>query len=207
MKYLNSEMKFVHYSLIVIDRLDNRSYEQVKTRKPKGLWFSVEGKNLGYNWKDFCEVEEFQTERLRYRHQILFNKKANILHLKTADEVIEFSRKYCDKHHILTEELDSHNLDWVRVKDTYQGIIISPYQEFCRYSVDSEWYYGWDCSSGCVWDLECIEEFQLINIPVEIQKYYEMVLTCEERMLIADVKNRSLFYPKKEQPLPLLEKN
>ena len=23
------------------------------------------------------------------------------------------------------------------------------------------WYYGWDCASGCIWDVSCIEEFKL----------------------------------------------
>jgi hypothetical protein len=46
-------------------------------------------------------------------------------------------------------------IDWQRVAEQHQGIIITPYQWECRYSID--WYYIWDCASGCIWDPDAIE--------------------------------------------------
>ncbi len=53
----------------------------------------------------------------------------------------------------------TYQLEWDKVKDKYQGIIIAPYQWECRLALETCWYYGWDCASGCIWDLDCIKEF------------------------------------------------
>lgn len=58
----------------------------------------------------------------------------------------------------------TYELDWLKVKQKYQGIIIAPYQWKCRMAQETKWYYGWDCASGCIWDLDCIDEFKLIEI-------------------------------------------
>jgi len=164
------QYNFYHYSDKIIDKLDDRSYKEHRIDlemkiKPRGFWFSVEGieEPDNYNWKQWCEAEEFRLEYLRCVHQIHFREDANILHLKTADELIEFSKNYPvpnerNPWHI---ELDaSFQLDWLKVKADYQGIIIAPYQWGCRLAIETSWYYGWDCSSGCVWDLSCIKEFK-----------------------------------------------
>ena len=52
------DMKLIHYSSKKNYDLEKREYSQkdlVWQAKPKGLWISVEGENLGYNWKEWCE--------------------------------------------------------------------------------------------------------------------------------------------------------
>ena len=41
------------------------------------------------------------------------------------------------------------------------GIIIAPYQWYCRMTVD--WYYTWDCASGCIWNLDAIESVNAVT--------------------------------------------
>ena len=48
------------------------------------------------------------------------------------------------------------------------GIIISPYQWDCRLALESGWYYGWDCSSGCIWDISCIQDFIFLEENLEM---------------------------------------
>ncbi len=164
-KSKNNVMNLIHYSSEVIPKLEKREYSQselIWQAKPNGLWVSVEyDENIpdNYNWNEWCKAQNFQIEELKYAYEIILKQDANILHLKTPEEIREFSRKYPLKTRDWDAEHGTYQLRWDVVKKEYQGIIISPYQWDCRLAVDTCWYYGWDCSSGCIWDLECVKEF------------------------------------------------
>ena len=157
-------MKLIHYSSELIKSLEPRCYDQNQKwkAKPRGLWFSVESDDVDYNWKEWCEAEKFNLECLKFSFEIILKENANILHLKTEQEILEFTKEFPLKTRDWDVEWDTYQLDWNKIKEKYQGIIISPYQFECRLSLESSWYYGWDCSSGCIWDLNCIEEFTKI---------------------------------------------
>jgi hypothetical protein len=72
--------------------------------------------------------------------------------LSTVYEILHFNEKY----KTLFSDNSFRNIDWKKVKKHYKGIIISPYQWKLRLDTRVFWYYGWDCSSGCIWDLSCI---------------------------------------------------
>lgn len=155
-------MILIHYSENLIECLEVRPYKQEKLSwqpKPNGLWFSVEGKKLGYNWKEWCEAEKFELQSLKYSYELVLKSDACILHLTTPEEIFEFTKKYRLRTREFDDEWDTYQLEWKEVKKIYQGIIISPYQWPCRLALESSWYYGWDCSSGCIWDIDCIKEF------------------------------------------------
>lgn len=159
-------MRLIHYSPRIIESLEDRPYYQEDLSwqaKPNGLWISVEGDKLGENWKEWCETEEFCVENLKHSYEILLKEDARILHLKTPEEIFEFTKKYPLRIRGWDADSDTYQLEWFEVKKKYQGIIISPYQWPCRLSLESCWYYGWDCSSGCIWDLKCIDKFTLVN--------------------------------------------
>lgn len=154
-------MRLLHYSNNKIQKLNDDKYEYLCAglqSKPTGLWVSVEGKD---DWKEWCSKEDFQVDRLKFVHEITLKEDANILHLKTAKEIRDFGKKYPSKDKQHVRILKFYHLDWGSVKQKYQGIIIAPYQWQCRLKKETSWYYGWDCASGCIWDLSCIEEFKL----------------------------------------------
>ena len=160
-KIVDQKMKLIHYTVSSIEYFEQREYSQ-KNRpwqdKPNGLWVSVEvGHRLpnNYDWKEWCESENYRTEALAFSYEIILKEDANILHLKTKEEIIEFSKQYLHGD----DEWDTSQIEWHEVKKRYQGIIISPYQRDCRLCLETLWYYVWDCSSGCIWDLSCIKEF------------------------------------------------
>jgi hypothetical protein len=158
-------MRLIHYTNEKFS-LEPRKYEQAELSwqaKPNGIWFSVEAENVGYNWKEWCELERFQLQSLQYSYDIILKEYAKIIHLKTSEEIFQFTKKYPLKTRDWDVEWDTYQLEWNEVKKIYQGIIISPYQWPCRLSLESCWYYGWDCSCGCIWDLDCIEEFKLMG--------------------------------------------
>ena len=51
----------------------------------------------------------------------------------------------------------SYRINWQPLTEQYAGIIISPYQWKRRLDGRaSDWYYGWDCASACIWDLSAV---------------------------------------------------
>ena len=154
--------RLIHYTNKELS-LEPRTYNQFDMTwqaKPNGLWFSVEGHQ---DWKSWCEDEKFKLENLAISYEIILKDDANILHLKTPDEIRAFGKTYQHSTRYSDIDDDSSEINWDRVKEKHQGIIISPYQWDCRLALDTCWYYGWDCASGCIWDLSCIEEFKLIE--------------------------------------------
>ena len=149
-------MKLIHYA----DKefiLEPRDYVGLQFRsKPNGLWVSVEGP---YDWKWWYESEDFHPEKYIISYEVTLKKDASILYLRTEEEIFTLIDNY--PWNSQREYTDTYEIHWEKVKEKYQGIIIAPYQWECRLDLKCSWYYGWDCASGCIWDLDCIEEFKL----------------------------------------------
>lgn len=165
----------IHYTDRPIENLENINYNFRKHEldcKPEGFWVSVEN---GWGWGEWCsEQGNFRSERRAYVHQITLKKQHSVLHLSSQQEVLEFTEKYyqipfhynvCFPTLRYTQEKYTLYIDWTVVKQVYQGLIVSPYfKELATpESFDTMWYWSWHCSSGCIWDLSCIEEFKLIK--------------------------------------------
>lgn len=164
-----TEMKLIHYSSVEFE-LEIRKYNQncvMWNAKPSGFWFSVEGiSEEDQTWKSWCEGEKFNLEGLEVSYEIILKENANILHLKTHEEILDFGKEYPYVKPQWDNPKDrricgTYELDWHKVKEKYLGIIIAPYQWSCRLHREVSWYYGWDCASGCIWDLTCIQELKL----------------------------------------------
>lgn len=162
-------MRLIHYTKSPIDFLEKREYLQTDLyyqSKPHGIWFSVEDYENFPNdctWKEWCKNVDFYLEFLTRSYQIILNKDAKILHLKTKKELFDFTNLYRNTTGRSALENDTNEIQWDKVKSQYQGIIIAPYQWDCRLSSESSWYYGWDCSCGCIWDISCIKEFNEVS--------------------------------------------
>lgn len=159
-------MQLMHYSDELIEELDNRKYDQDDMpfhHKPAGLWLSVVG---DMDWKEWCIGERFNLENLRYSYEVSLKETSKILHIRTSEELIEFTKKYPLRTRTFDIDFDNYQIDWYSVKREFEGIIIAPYQWDCRLSIESNWYYGWDCASGCIWDLKCIDKFERVLDPV-----------------------------------------
>ena len=53
-------------------------------------------------------------------------------------------------------------IQWDRVAERYQGIVITPYIWSRRLEPETHWYYPWDCASGCIWDGEAVESITVL---------------------------------------------
>lgn len=153
-------MKLIHYTNEPFD-LEPRNYDEEELSrhaKPNGLWVSVEGE---YDWFWWCIEGAYYLDCLAVSYEVFLKEDANILHLKTADEIRAFGKMYQVPSKWPWVEGDVSELRWSEIKEKYQGIVIAPYQWDCRMADETGWYYGWDCASGCIWDLDCIKEFTL----------------------------------------------
>lgn len=192
--------RLLHYSQRPIKLVEPGSFKQTHPyldmtgMKPHGFWISAEGDD---DWKQWCLSERFRLINLRYTHEVILRSDANVLWIKTIEELDAFDEKYMAENspldilNSLGNAADALNfakvpkslrqrisgIDWRKVAGDYQGIIISPYQ-WQRRLGDSLWYYTWDCASGCIWDGAAIAECRLTNeravserqIKIEIHK-------------------------------------
>lgn len=136
-----------------------RTYDQQENRrldKPRGLWLSDEN---DYGWSEWCDDEQFRDTSTQVRTDFRFAEGANILHLATPEQLVDFTKEWglANEDHIQKiygEDALSHQIDWVAVAGSYDGILITPYHWSKRLEV--HWYYGWDVASACVWNLDAL---------------------------------------------------
>lgn len=189
-------MKLIHYSANgnlgpVKGRRQYRYTQEVRAKhprlpigKPRGFWVSVEGNEDG--WADWCRGENFRLEELVYEYEVKLKPDARILYLSTQEELRDFTKKYYDPDGIMnkvSQEVHAendfgfpasvHDIDWPAVARKYQGIIIAPYIYSCRLSPPTDWYYTWDCASGCIWNARAIESVKPTGKTNPIPKDYK----------------------------------
>jgi hypothetical protein len=124
--------------------LEMRTHEQTVDLKPSGLWLSVDTE-----WLDWCRSEDFRTDLNWYEHAVTLSPEANILALSSATDLDAFTAEYGEQ---VSPRFPSRYIDWSRVADVYDGIVIAPYQWSRRLERHTFWYYGWDIASGCIWN-------------------------------------------------------
>lgn len=120
--------------------------------KPRGLWVSVDGE---HGWEEWCRAENF-SHMGTFKYRVDLIPGANILVLTSPEELDTFDAKYgVEETYPPLSGLNIpgytfRRIDWLKVRRKYDGIIIAPYIWERRLS-HLEWYYTWDCASGCIW--------------------------------------------------------
>jgi hypothetical protein len=144
--------EFIHWSERPLELAELQSRDPSHgISKPAGLWFSVGDGDDG--WRVWCEEKEFGLASLVHRHNLVLRDDARLLWLHNASEIDSFHDTYSKPR----VPLLFNDIDWAKVGEKYQGIIIAPYCWSLRLDDKVNWYYTWDCASGCVWDVGAIE--------------------------------------------------
>lgn len=154
-------MELVHYSRTPLT--DIHSTEQHERLglygKPSGLWVSVVGE---YDWMSWCKSEMPDWVDGVQATRVHLDPAANILQITGASEHDGFSHEF-------GEWLQWHPkhgdwcINWRRVSERYSGIIIAPYiweRRLDHPPGTGNWYYTWDCASGCIWDAAAIARLE-----------------------------------------------
>lgn len=133
--------------------------------KPKGLWLSDETE-LG--WSKWTSDQNFRTNTMAERTTFDCNLD-NWAVLNDREMIDIFTKRFTARHEFGEMHLDFMN--WAEIMDRFSGILITPYCWGSR--TKHSWYYGWDCASGCVWDLSTIKL-------IKTEKTNEVVQSCPE---------------------------
>lgn len=112
------------------------------------------------DWPTWCRENEFHHAGLAHAHRVTIAPDANLVRIMSPEGIDGLHETFAvetdmARKHPATFGRDSWAIDWARVARYYHGIVIAPYQWSRRMSPD--WYYGWDCASGCVWNLAAID--------------------------------------------------
>lgn len=90
--------------------------------------------SVGSAWEDWCRSEEFALDSLAHK------SKVDICH----DSVLSISE--IDQFHDFFDQYGrSDTRENSKIGIDFMGHI---------------WLYGWDCSSGCIWDKEAIKSIE-----------------------------------------------
>ena len=127
----------------------NRKYYQ-DFFKPRGLWYEIDN-----GWKDWVHYESPDWENeYQVGQEVVFKPGARVLVLDSVDVV----RKFIETYSTLHPKLRSDEIDWVKVTQEWDAVEIPDYGSLWDpFRYDSSWFYAWDCSSGCVWNLDVVE--------------------------------------------------
>jgi hypothetical protein len=136
----------IHISKNPIYKLELRSYTQIPSNKPRGLWYG-----FGDNWIDWVEtiMPEWMGEYI-YR---VYIDGSNVLQIKDYSEIKEFYKEYISRDQLCPG--GTYFVDWNRIATKYDGIEINPYIGEARLKYD--WYHTWDVASGCIWNLDMVK--------------------------------------------------
>ena len=149
-----------HFSedgIVFNDQMKYDLHQRGEFFKPHGLWLSDESGEEG--WKNWCEGEGFRTETLNVERKFKVDLE-NVIVLDSLEKLVSF-------HMLFNQALPgmekfnspgkyNSQINWGDVAKVCSGIVIAPYHYEAR--MNYMWYYGWDCASGCIWDLTKVKE-------------------------------------------------
>lgn len=160
--------RLLHYTAKPLETIRSCDQTEVGTgsyyAKPRGLWLSVEGEQ---DWREWCEAESFGNIAAALCYDITLAPNARIRRIRTAGGIRRFTDRYGMDPFMGPmagrTQMFGMGVDWQRVSERYDGIIIAPYQWDCRYEELTRWYYGWDCASGCIWNARAISSWERVQ--------------------------------------------
>lgn len=148
-----------HYAAAPVSVVTSRQQIDRPNMKPRGFWLSVD--SCEQNWPHWCEGERFGLDRLAVAHDVSLRPTARVLTLRSDVDLWCFTRDY--RKEAYPNLRDYFGIQWDKVAERWQGIIITPYLWSMRLDQRTSWYYGWDCASGCIWDADAIESIAPIQ--------------------------------------------
>ena len=156
-------MKLMHYSAEPLVFDSTRRYEQNEPfayAKPVGFWVSIQGED---DWPSWCHGENYRPEGLAFAHEVTLRPHAQVHRIDNPIALDAFTGSYAvqtdfERSHPAIGNMNRWPIDWREVTKDSDGLIIAPYLR--RFEVS--WYYGWDCASGCIWNLDAIESVELV---------------------------------------------
>lgn len=159
LKYYNEPIR--------LSEIEDRSQPDAsKYTKPRGCWITDDTENC---WRSWCIGEQFQLEYLTHKHEVVIDE-TSVLILRSPYELDAFTSEFAVERPWSWEgrKYVDRCIDWREVAKRYDGLVVTPYLWARRMELD--WYYGWDCASGCIWKAGAIKEIRLLEIDLDVAK-------------------------------------
>lgn len=165
-------MELMHYAEQAIQFDRSVTYLQREPHsyiKPRGFWVSVLGED---DWPSWCKAEEFRPQGLAVAHTVTLAESANVHMIDNPFALDAFTGTYAvqteweRRFSWRTDDQNKWPIDWREVVKDCDGLIIAPYQWSRR--METDWYYGWDCASGCIWNLDAIASVEPVTDSAEV---------------------------------------
>ena len=153
-------MKLYHWSPSTCWTLDPaRTYKQDDGEnghfKPKGLWLSAPEGDDSDGWAEWVIAEEYYgiedggiVSHFRYEVEVDASRLLTLNHPSEMDPWFPTDSKH------------KFGPPWNYVALHYPGVVVPAYARHWEATTGSgnhSWWYGWDCSSACIWDMSVIE--------------------------------------------------
>lgn len=148
----------IHFSQRPLARVHDVAQRDAPHWKPQGLWFSVGDDEDG--WRAWCEREDFRTDYLAARTELLLAPEAKILCLSRPEAIDALTAAFGAESFMGRY---GYSIDWAQIAARYDGVIIAPYCWERRIHPNTLWYYAWDCASGCVWNAAAVLELHQLQ--------------------------------------------
>jgi hypothetical protein len=164
-------LKYSDAPILTGEQWDRRqSGRPMSYAKPSGFWITDDSEEC---WRSWCVGEQFNLECLTHRHEVILDER-NILILRSALQLDIFTKEF-ETFQVWGPDEEPRKyrdrcIDWGRVAEWYDGLIVTPYQWSRRMADGFSWYYGWDCASGCIWKAAAILEVRLIEIDYDVAR-------------------------------------
>lgn len=136
-----------------------KTYIQKPDFKPIGLWYEID--DSIFKWGVMDWGKNIYTINLKDE---IINQPKGLKSITSIDELKEFQDTYECKDY-----LGNINIDWKRVSQDYGGFEIKNYSILRKelYSTRYAWFYLFDFSSGCIWNLDLIQEVKFYKTLTE----------------------------------------
>ena len=123
---------------------------QNPNQKPVGLWYGC-----GDSWIEWLRGDMPQwLEESTYLYEIKLG--SDVLQISNDEEFQKLEDDF-----LVFAPHGQKAMDWGLIQNNgHSGIEICPYNQGRRWK--SDWYYGWDVGSGCIWDSRGIVEVTLL---------------------------------------------
>jgi hypothetical protein len=142
--------------------------------KPSGLWISDESPNSVRSWTQYMCEEELGWYYRQHIYDVKFDA-SDLLLLPNKQAIYDFTTEFFNEEIAASypHRLSGIFYDWImwdKVSEKYSGILITPYIWSCRLNRACNWYYSWDCASGCIWNAEVITSIEEVSCDVQLIK-------------------------------------
>jgi len=154
-----------------------------------GFWASNHIHNAYVISEWFTYLTKEAPSIARYKdlnNAIIFSLKdtAKILTVNNAKQVLELSSKYPSYHHILNFHKEINNkstiFDYEKLSQDYDGIYID-YNLF-KYKFETDVFNSFSCNSLLLFNLDCIKDYQTVQIEFDIDNPYSIPYIKEENI-------------------------